>query len=157
MGGTSLKSMRIFGRGSEGQSSDGQTATRKTKGRGKAGPTRRQLLAMKPLRNPLLKWDEHEGRVILRVQHGKKGNWKTRLAHVFVPLPEERAVELDAIGTDVWLMVDGEHTIGQIAQTLAKKYKLENREAELSVQQYFKDLGRRGYIGFAEIPEIDES
>lgn len=150
--------MRIFGRGNKpqnGQPSD-EAAGRKAKGRGKAGPTRRQLLAMKPLRNPLLLWDEHEGRVILRVQHGKKGNWKMRLAHVFVPLPEERAVELDAIGSDVWLMIDGEHTIGQIAQTLAKKYKLENREAELSVQQYFKDLGRRGYIGFAEIPKIDE-
>lgn len=112
---------------------------------------------MKPLRNPLLLWDEHEGIVTLRVQHGRKGNWKMRMMHVLVPLPEERPVLLDTIGSDVWLMIDGEHSLGQIAHTLAKKYKLENREAELSVQQYFKDLARRGYIGFAEIPEIDEN
>jgi hypothetical protein len=155
--------MRLFGRGGQAKdSASSGEAPAATKGAGSkgdakkpasranAGLTRQQMLALKPLRNPLLVWEEREGRIILRVQHGKKGNWKLRLAHIFVPLPDERVVELDAIGSDVWNMLDGQHSVGEISRALAKKYKLENREAELSVQQYFKDLGRRGYIGFME-------
>ena len=98
------------------------------------------------MRNPDLEWLEEDGHVILHVKLAQ--SWKTRLINVFLQVPRDRRVVLDAIGTDVWQMLDGQITIGQIAKSLAKKYKLNAREAELSLQQFFKDLGRRGYIGF---------
>lgn len=112
------------------------------------------MLRLCPVRNPNLEWEEQEDRVVLLVKHGNKKSWKLRIAQHFVTVPQDRRVVLDAIGTDVWQMTDGQTTIGHIAKTLAKKYKLSPREAELSLQQFFKELGRRGYIGFTK--ENDE-
>lgn len=113
-----------------------------------SAPTWRELLELRPVRNSELEWSEENERVVLRVKHGERRSWKLRLVNLLVPLPPDRRVALDAIGTDVWRMLDGQNTVGRIAKTLAKKYKLTPREAELSLQQYFKELGRRGYIGF---------
>jgi len=107
---------------------------------------RREFLALRPMRNPALEWLEEEGHVVLHVK--LTHTWKTRLLNIFFQVPRDRRVVLDAIGSDVWHMLDGQNTIGHIAKSVAGKYKLNAREAELSLQQFFKDLGRRGYIGF---------
>ena len=116
----------------------------------KAQPSRKEVLRLRPLRNPALEWFEQEDRVVLHVK--RTYNWKTRLFGIFVPLPNDRHIVLDAIGTDVWRMIDGQSSIAGIARALSEKYKLSQKEAELSVQQFFQDLGRRGYIGFAVEP-----
>ena len=118
------------------------------KGKETRQPSWREMLQLCPARNPNLEWTEEEGKVVLLIRHEMGKTWKTRLLRLFVSLPEDRRVSLDAIGSDVWQMIDGKNTLGQIAKALAKKYKLSGREAELSLQQYFKELGRRGYIGF---------
>lgn len=115
--------------------------------RGAKQPTRSQVMALCPQRNPQLAWYEEEGRVVLHIKRAH--NWKTRLLQVFFPLPEERRIVLDAIGTDVWQMMDGKTTMGQIAKALGSKYQLGPRETELSLQQFFKEIGRRGYMGFS--------
>ncbi|MBV9867166.1 MAG: PqqD family protein [Abitibacteriaceae bacterium] len=114
--------------------------------RGAKQPTRSQVMALCPMRNPQLAWYEEEGRVVLHIKRAH--TWKTRLLQVFFPLPEERRIVLDAIGTDVWQMMDGKTTMGQIAKALGSKYQLGPRETELSLQQFFKEIGRRGYMGF---------
>lgn len=106
------------------------------------------MLELRPVRNPALEWSEEDERVILCIRQAESRNWKARLLKFIAPLPPERRVALDAIGSDVWNWVDGKNTVGRIAKELGKKYKLEPREAQLSLQQYFKELGRRGYIGF---------
>jgi len=110
--------------------------------------TWREMLQLCPTRNPNLDWVDEEGKVVLLIRHELGKSWKSRFLRLFVSLPEDRRVGLDAIGSDVWHLIDGKNTLGQIAKELAKKYKLSSREAELSLQQYFKELGRRGYIGF---------
>lgn len=111
-------------------------------------PTWREMLQLRPVRNPNLEWTEEEDRVVLQIRHFEKKSWKMRLVNLLVPMPDNRRIVLDAIGTDVWRMTDGQNTLGRIAKELAKKYKLSPREAELSLQQFFKELGRRGYVGF---------
>ncbi len=113
-----------------------------------AVPTWREMLKLRPVRNPGLEWEEEEGRVVLHIRHFEKRNWKMRLVNLLISMPDNRRIVLDAIGTDVWQMTDGENTLGRIAKKLAEKYKLSPREAELSLQQFFKELGRRGYVGF---------
>lgn len=120
----------------------------------KTTPTWREMLELRPVRNPELEWTEENERVVLCIKHGERKSWKLRLANMLVPLPPDRRVALDAIGTDVWRLMDGRNTVGRIAKELAKKYKLQTREAELSLQQFFKELGRRGYVGF--LKENDE-
>jgi hypothetical protein len=119
---------------------------------GKKAPTRSELLALRPVRNPDLEWTEEDGHIVLLIKHRK--STKTWLLSKMFPVPEGRRVVLDAIGTDVWQMLDGKTNIGRIAKALAQKYKLTPREMELSLQQFFKELGRRGYIGF--LKENDE-
>ena len=108
---------------------------------------RREFMALKPLRNPRLKWDEVEGRIVLRVP--RPDSWQVKLVNIFFPVPEERKVVLDPIGSDVWRVCDGETSIADVMKVLQREYKLGAKEAELSLQQFFKDLGKRGYIGFA--------
>ena len=111
-----------------------------------ATPSRREWLALTPVRNPALEWAEEEGGVVLHIKRAR--NWKTRLLNLLFPLPEEHRVALDSIGSMVWRLSDGGSTIEQIARALARELQIERREAELSLQQFFKELGRRGYIGF---------
>ncbi len=113
----------------------------------KGGLDRKTWLALRPWRNPALEWFEEEDRVILHIQRPQ--NWKTKIVNLFVPLPEDRKIALDAIGTHVWRMLDGKNTVSAIARSVAKEYKLVEREAELSVQQFFRELARRGYVGFS--------
>lgn len=112
----------------------------------RATPTRREWLALKPVRNPALLWREEEGVVIIEVHRAQ--NWKTRLLNLVFPLPESHRVALDAIGSTVWRAADGEATVEQIAKKIARELQIERREAEMSLQQFFKELGRRGYIAF---------
>jgi len=109
-------------------------------------PTRREWLALKPVRNPLLQWRDEEGVIIIEIHRAQ--SWKTRLLNLVFPLPERHSVALDAIGSTVWRAADGEATVEQISKRLARELQIERREAEMSLQQFFKELGRRGYIGF---------
>ena len=115
---------------------------------------RREFMALKPLRNPKLGWEEVENRVVLRVP--RPNSWQVKIVNIFFPVPEERKVVLDPIGSDVWRVCDGQTPIAEVVKILQREYKLGAKEAELSLQQFFKDLGRRGYIGFA-MPVVPKS
>lgn len=119
------------------------SANHKTK---RARPSRREVLALKPMRNPDLQWSEEDGSVVLTIP--RRNDWKTRILNIFVAVPESRRVVLDAVGTHVWLQLDGSNSVEAIGKSLAKRYQLEPREAEISLQQYFRELSRRGYVGF---------
>jgi hypothetical protein len=111
-------------------------------------PSWRAMLGLRPMRNPELEWAEVDGKVVLDLKHQKNTSWKHWVAGLVMPTPPDRKVELDTIGSEVWLLIDGKNTMGSIANKLAKKYQLSPREAEMSLQQYCKELGRRGYVGF---------
>ena len=108
---------------------------------------RREFLALRPARNPILGWEEVEGKVVLTIPRAT--GWKVKMINIFFPVPDEKKVVLDAIGSHVWTRCDGQNTIDYLSRELQNEYKLGAREAELSLQQFFKDLGKRGYIGFA--------
>lgn len=108
---------------------------------------RREFLALRPARNPSIEWSETEGKATLIIP--RANNWKVKIINIFFPVPDDKKVVLDAIGSHVWVRCDGQNTIEALSRELQNEYKLGSREAELSLQQFFKDLGRRGYIGFA--------
>ena len=65
--------------------------------------------------------------------------------------PEEsariRQLQLDELGTAVWDLLDGKRTVRHVISKFAKAYQLHPREAEVSVTQFLRDLGKRGIIG----------
>jgi hypothetical protein len=58
-----------------------------------------------------------------------------------------KKLQLDAMGTSVWDLVDGKRSVRMIVQTFAKTHRLENREAEVSVTSFIRQLGQRGLLG----------
>lgn len=58
-----------------------------------------------------------------------------------------RKLQLDALGTSVWELLDGKRTVLEIVELFAAKYRLHPKEAEVSVSQFLRELGRRELIG----------
>ena len=58
-----------------------------------------------------------------------------------------KKLQLDELGTSVWNLMDGERSVRQLIKMFAGTHQLEPREAEVSVTQFIRELGRRGLIG----------
>ena len=58
-----------------------------------------------------------------------------------------RKLQLDILGTGVWELVDGKSTVMEIIDSFAGRHQLYHKEAEISVIQFLRELGRRGIIG----------
>jgi len=58
-----------------------------------------------------------------------------------------KKLQLDELGTSVWDMINGKSSVRQLVEGFAKTHQLEAREAEVSVSQFLRELGRRGLIG----------
>lgn len=63
-----------------------------------------------------------------------------------IETPTKR-LQLDAMGSFVWKLIDGKRSVGEIITTFAKEYKVSNMEAETAVTSFIKTLGQRGFIG----------
>ena len=62
--------------------------------------------------------------------------------------PITKNLELDMLGSAVWALLDGNRSVKQVSREFAKKYSLQSKEAEISVSQFLRQLGKRGLIGF---------
>jgi hypothetical protein len=58
-----------------------------------------------------------------------------------------KKLQLDELGTSVWDMINGKFSVRQLVERFARTHRLEAREAEVSVTQFIRELGRRGLIG----------
>lgn len=122
--------------------------------------TRHQALAIKPLHNPNLEWKyNEEGHVVAMLT--RRGGPTGKLISFFIAMPEERRVVLDEVGSFVWKMCDGEHSVEQISEALSDKYNLTRREVEVSLNEYLRMLAKRGMILVAVpqeiVDQLDES
>jgi hypothetical protein len=57
-----------------------------------------------------------------------------------------KKLQLDELGTSVWNLMDGNRSVRQRVKMFAETHQLETREAEVSVTQFVRELGRRGLI-----------
>ncbi len=60
--------------------------------------------------------------------------------------PRTARLQLDALGTEVWGMLDGRATLRDIAGRFAERHRLGAAEAEAAVAQFVRELGRRGLV-----------
>ncbi len=125
---------------------------------------RSAFLKIKPVRNPILKWEKNrktrEIKIIVPLKppqqtQEKKGK-KDILRKIFVSEPRKRIINLDRIGSIVWELCDGERTIGDIANYFVEKYKLMPEEAEISLSAYFNLLSKKGLVGFILPEDVKE-
>ena len=60
---------------------------------------------------------------------------------------QTKKLQLDAMGTAVWDLVDGKRSVRRIVQIFAETHRLNNKEAEVSVSSFIRELGQRGLLG----------
>jgi hypothetical protein len=119
-------------------------------------PSRAQVLASRPLRTPLVTWsrelrDENEdpdgraARVLLKVPR-RADRFGDMIARLF-RLPNHKRIELDEIGSEVWELCDGAHSVDAITRAICAHYRLNRRQGEASVTAYLKMLAERRLIG----------
>ena len=113
------------------------------------------MLNMKPIRNPMIEWDKNiEGEVIIYVEKAppkiiKKITMTKKAAY--------KRIVLDSIGSLVWELCDGNHTVNDIVKALMEKYKLRRLEAERSLFTFLKMLAQRKLIGLLPPKSIPTS
>jgi hypothetical protein len=108
-----------------------------------------QALAILPIHNTTVVWTRTEdGEILLKVprRSDRIGNALARLFR----LPDHKDILLDEVGASVWELCDGQHDIRTIVAEMGAKYKLNRREAEVSVTTYIKTLGERKLIGLLQ-------
>ena len=109
--------------------------------------TRDAMLESRPARNELLAWEKtEEGEV--RITVTRQETWKTRLLSKLFYIPEKRTITLDEVGAQVWQMCDGRTSVADMIEGLRDRYKLDRKEAEVSLLSYLKTLGQKRFVGF---------
>ncbi len=73
----------------------------------------------------------------------------TRAARFFLRVAPAatKTFELDALGLFVWEHCDGKTPVRQLIRLLAKRYHLNEREAEVATVQFLYTLAKKGLIG----------
>ena len=59
-----------------------------------------------------------------------------------------RKLQLDEMGSLTWSLLDGNRTVKDLVDYVCRRYKLNQRETEVAMTGFLRDLGRRGLIGF---------
>jgi len=107
---------------------------------------RRQSLKGVPVLNERVEIDtSDDAKWVLTVTIPRKRGLMSR----FLPPNLMKRFELDELGTDVLRQIDGRHTVQDIVVSFREKYKVNRREAELSVAEFMKTLIRRQVIAIA--------
>lgn len=115
--------------------------------------TRTQAMAARPIRNPSLSWHKNDEGVVVVTLPRRDDLWGKILSWLFM-VPESRPVSLDQVGTAVWDMCDGEKSVHDIARALSEKHQITMREAEVSLAEFLRMLGRRGMVALALPSEV---
>lgn len=101
----------------------------------------------RPLWFEQVEWQNLGEKVVLKI---RRSDWIALLLRWLTSRPIYRQIELDEIGSFVWRLCDGSHTIADIAKALQQCYQLSRREAFASLSEFLNQLQKRGLIKFQE-------
>ena len=105
------------------------------------------MLSSRPARNEAVEWEKTD-RGEVRISVTRQETWKIRLLSKLFYIPRKRNITLDEVGAEVWQMCNGRTNVGQMIQALSEKYKLNRKEAEVSLLEYLKTLAQKRFVGF---------
>lgn len=109
--------------------------------------SRDEAFQARPVRNPALKWRINDEGLVEVIVPRRKDTFGRLMGFLFF-VPESRPITLDEVGTRVWNLCDGDHTVEEIIRALSDEYKLGRREVEVSLTEYLRTLGKKGMVGF---------
>jgi len=111
--------------------------------------SREQALACIPVRNPQITEKENERGELSLTYQVQIRPWFQGIIQKITGRENdilERKLQLDSLGTAVWHMIDGRKRVRDIVTEFQNTHKLNQREAEISVTAFLKELGKRGLI-----------
>lgn len=112
--------------------------------------SREEALACRPVKNRYVRESRLAGGEVVLHYPVSAPPWAARLARWFrmdPAAPRIGTLQLDALGTAVWDMIDSQRSLRDIAAAFAGAHRLAPREAQAAVSQFARELGRRGLIG----------
>lgn len=106
----------------------------------------RPVLAARPIRNEdFLKWERKpDGKVVITHSKNLK-TWERKWMKVLGGTPVLRR-PLDKYGSDIWVLLDGEHTVADICDALDQKYKEEIEPVLTHVTEFLEKLLERNLV-----------
>jgi len=115
--------------------------------------SREQWLRSKPIRLIEDFERDSDGNIVIVVRLVEKGVLaKIMKLFSIVPPPKYKRIVLDKIGSRVWMLCDGKHTVEDIVRKLVEETGFSRRNIELSVYNYLKTLIMKGLVEL-QIPE----
>ncbi|MFZ0612663.1 MAG: PqqD family protein [Desulfobacterales bacterium] len=120
---------------------------RKKKG---GGPTREEALACIPFKNEQVEFFRQESGDLLLSYPETVRPWLGGILRRRQPKSRRtylKKLQLDRLGTEVWELLDGDTRVRDIIGQFAARHRLRQREAELAVTRFLRELGKRGLIG----------
>ena len=110
--------------------------------------TREQAMSGRPVRNSELEVTRNDvGEVSIRIP--RRQTWWLNMMARFGSVPDYQTLTLDRVGSSVWDLCDGGHTVRDLIGRLADEHQLSRKEAELSMITYLRQLAQRGVVGIA--------
>ena len=123
--------------------------------RAKGSLPRGEMLALRPVRTAAVAWelkadaDAPGVQITVPRREDKMGQVLSRLFQI----PATKTIELDEFGAAVWEKCDGKHSVEQLVTFTATAYKLNRRQAEVSVVSFMRMLAQRRLIGLTQNTE----
>ena len=114
------------------------------------GITRSEALNSKPIKNVEVEEIRLDTGEVLLTYPVKVRPWASALIQRFGGASnrvQKKKLQLDVLGTTVWGLVDGDRSVRQVIQLFSDQHRLHPKEAEVSVTQFLRELGKRGIIG----------
>ncbi|MFB6282659.1 MAG: PqqD family protein [Halobacteria archaeon] len=111
-----------------------------------------------PVRDPL-DWEhepdrEEDGEVTLVIDNSPSYRFEEWL-YRFFGTPREKTMDLDDVGSWVWLEIDGEKTIEEIAVKLDGEFGERVDPPDETLAVFLAELKERGVLRFKRPPEVD--
>ena len=106
----------------------------------------RSMLAATPVRNEAATVEKDTEDAVSVSVRNKKPGYRSPPISWFVPYKPVITIELDGLGSKLWHLCDGEHTVEQICDIFSKEYNLTFHEAKTAVTDYLKRLIQRGVL-----------
>ena len=108
---------------------------------------RGEMLALRPLRNVSVAWEAKPEAVGVQLTVPRRDDKLGQLLGRVFQVPTTKTIELDEFGAAVWEKCDGKHSVEQLVMFTASAYKLNRRQAEVSVVSFMRMLAQRKLIG----------
>ena len=112
--------------------------------------SRTEALGSIPIKNTEVEEVFLESEDILLIYPVKVKPWAAALLRKLGKPPEQigqKKLQLDALGTSVWKLLDGHRSVKEIIKIFTQQQQVHRKEAEVAVTHFLRELGKRGLIG----------